>query len=239
MDEKKRFRTALFSSAVIHVLLVVIISVTGILRYTPPADDIIEIAFFGGGGGGGEDVIDTDAPEEEEPSPDVPEPEPEPIPAAPDPEAIVDASQEKKETPAPAPRPARRSAVRGSGPGTGGGSGGGHGGGHGPGIGTGSGEGSGVTANPAVPPRIIRSPQPSYPSSERNAGIEGTVHIRFLIGTDGEVEDVTVIASSGNGNLDGAALSACRRWRFTAARNNQGMPVRCYASIPITFRIRT
>lgn len=238
MDEKKRFRTALFSSLLIHVFLFCVISATGLLRYTPPQDDIIEIAFFGGGGGGGEDVIEAVDPEE--PAAPEPEPEPEPLFEAPppDPDAIIDASQVQEEAPKPAPRPARRSTVRGTGPGTGGGSGGGHGGGHGPGFGTGSGEGTGVTANPAVPPRIIRSPQPAYPSAERNAGIEGTVHIRFLIGTEGQVEDVTVVASSGNGNLDRAAISACQRWQFTAARNSQGMPVRCYASIPITFVIR-
>lgn len=69
-----------------------------------------------------------------------------------------------------------------------------------------------------MPPRIIKSYQPAYPSAERNAGIEGTVVIRFLIDQNGNVEDVTLINSSGNANLDNAAVSAGYKWRFSPAK---------------------
>ena len=71
-----------------------------------------------------------------------------------------------------------------------------------------------------------------------NAGIGGTVMLRLLVGTDGLVESVTVLFSSGNANLDAAATSAIKRWKFTSARNQAGRNVRCYLSIPITFRIK-
>lgn len=243
MDEKRRRNWGFAGSAIIHVLIFLIVSFTGLFQFTHAQENIVEVTFFGGGGGGGSDnagVIEETEPEAaaavEETS---------------DSDAIFEANKEEK--PAVVKKQQVKPVVKSSGkgkgtgqgsgtgsgigPGSGFGSGGGHGSGHGTGTGSGSGPGSGITSSPAVPPRIIKSYQPPYPSAERNAGVEGTVSIRFLIGTDGSVEDVTVTSSSGNANLDNAAVAACRKWRFTAAKNSSGLPVRCYASIPIIFKI--
>ena len=237
MDEKRRRNWGFAGSAIIHVLIFLIVSFTGLFQFTHAQENIVEVTFFGGGGGGGSDnagVIEETEPEAaaavEETS---------------DSDAIFEANKEEK--PAVVKKQQVKPVVKssgkgkgtgqGSGTGSGIGPGGGHGSGHGTGTGSGSGPGSGITSSPAVPPRIIKSYQPPYPSAERNAGVEGTVSIRFLIGTDGSVEDVTVTSSSGNANLDNAAVAACRKWRFTAAKNSSGLPVRCYASIPIIFKI--
>ncbi len=243
MDEKRRRNWGFAGSAIIHVLIFLIVSFTGLFQFTHAQENIVEVTFFGGGGGGGSDnagVIEETEPEAaaavEETS---------------DSDAIFEANKEEK--PAVVKKQQVKPVVKSSGkgkgtgqgsgtgsgigPGSGSGSGGGHGSGHGTGTGSGSGPGSGITSSPAVPPRIIKSYQPPYPSAERNAGVEGTVSIRFLIGTDGSVEDITVTSSSGNANLDNAAVAACRKWRFTAAKNSSGLPVRCYASIPIIFKI--
>lgn len=243
MDEKRRRNWGFAGSAIIHVLIFLIVSFTGLFQFTHAQENIVEVTFFGGGGGGGSDnagVIEETEPEAaaavEETS---------------DSDAIFEANKEEK--PAVVKKQQVKPVVKSSGkgkgtgqgsgtgsgigPGSGSGSGGGHGSGHGTGTGSGSGPGSGITSSPAVPPRIIKSYQPPYPSAERNAGVEGTVSIRFLIGNDGSVEDVTVTSSSGNANLDNAAVAACRKWRFTAAKNSSGLPVRCYASIPIIFKI--
>lgn len=243
MDEKRRRNWGFAGSAIIHVLIFLIVSFTGLFQFTHAQENIVEVTFFGGGGGGGSDnagVIEETEPEAaaavEETS---------------DSDAIFEANKEEK--PAVVKKQQVKPVVKSSGkgkgtgqgsgtgsgigPGSGSGSGGGHGSGHGTGTGSGSGPGSGITSSPAVPPRIIKSYQPPYPSAERNAGVEGTVSIRLLIGTDGNVEDVTVTSSSGNANLDNAAVAACRKWRFTAAKNSSGLPVRCYASIPIIFKI--
>lgn len=243
MDEKRRRNWGFAGSAIIHVLIFLIVSFTGLFQFTHAQENIVEVTFFGGGGGGGSDnagVIEETEPEAaaavEETS---------------DSDAIFEANKEEK--PAVVKKQQVKPVVKSSGkgkgtgqgsgtgsgigPGSGSGSGGGHGSGHGTGTGSGSGPGSGITSSPAVPPRIIKSYQPPYPSAERNAGVEGTVSIRFLIGTDGSVEDVTVTSSSGNANLDNAAVAACRKWRFTAAKNSSGLPVRCYTSIPIIFKI--
>ena len=215
-----------------------IVSFTGLFQFTHAQENIVEVTFsvvveVGGSDNAG--VIEETEPEAaaavEETS---------------DSDAIFEANKEEK--PAVVKKQQVKPVVKSSGkgkgtgqgsgtgsgigPGSGSGSGGGHGSGHGTGTGSGSGPGSGITSSPAVPPRIIKSYQPPYPSAERNAGVEGTVSIRFLIGTDGSVEDVTVTSSSGNANLDNAAVAACRKWRLLAAKTVQ-LPVRCYASITV------
>ena len=232
-DEKKRRNAGFIGSALIHILIVLVISFTGLLHFSSNTEDIVEVTFFGGGGGGGNGVeaaiVNDGAADEESTSVE------EIVQDNND--AILEAS---KDIPPSSPSKHKAAAVKskGSSAGTGTGYGSGRGSGTGPGSGSGTGEGTGVTASPAVPPRIIKSYQPSYPSAERNAGIEGTVVIRFLIDQNGNVEDVTLINSSGNANLDNAAVSAGYKWRFSPAKNNGGSPVRCYASIPITFKIR-
>ena len=87
----------------------------------------------------------------------------------------------------------------------------------------GTGEGGGYaggdpSANPAIPPRLLKSRQPSYPSSARSASIEGTTTVRILVGYDGEVESVIVAESSGNAALDAAAVDACYGWRLAVLK---------------------
>lgn len=232
-DEKKRRNAGFIGSVLIHILIVLVISFTGLLHFSSDTEDIVEVTFFGGGGGGGNGVeaaiVNDGAADEESTSVEKIVQD--------NNDAILEAS---KDIPPSSSSKHKAAAVKskGSSAGTGTGYGSGRGSGHGTGTGIGYGGGTGVTASPAVPPRIIKSYQPAYPSAERNAGIEGTVVIRFLIDQNGNVEDVTLINSSGNANLDIAAVSAGYKWRFSPAKNNGGSPVRCYASIPITFKIR-
>lgn len=245
MNEKKRRNAGVIGSALVHILIVLVISVTGLLHTSHVADDIVEVTFFGGGGGGGNGSEIETAVEEETPAEETATAE---ETVQNDSDAIFETAKENKPVKKAAPKP--KAAVKsgtgtgrgsgngsGTGPGSGSGSGGGHGSGHGTGTGSGYGEGNGVTSSPAIPPRIVKSYQPPYPSAERNAGIQGTVTIRFLIDQNGNVEDVAIINSSGNANLDSAAVSAGYKWRFSPAKSKTGNPVRCYANIPITFKI--
>ena len=117
--------------------------------------------------------------------------------------------------------------------GTGGGIGGGPGTGQGPGPGTGPGTGTGPTRGP----RIVSGTKPEYPDNARNKGWEGTVRLQILVGTEGQVEDVRVIGSSGYAELDQAALRAVRSWRFSPALQ-KGMPVAAWATLPVVFDLR-
>lgn len=255
MDTQKRQRVGILGSVIIHCLVFLLIAFSGVLNAAQANnDDIVEVTMYGGGGGGGggqgdgsDGAIEEAADSSNADGSIAPE-------ATPQADEIFQG--DKKETASTKPQQASKKAYAkkgtgsgggigtghgtgfgsGIGPGSGSGSGGGHGSGHGTGVGSGYGPGSSIYSAPAVPPRLVYNPSPSYPANERNAGIQGTAVLRLLVGKDGRVEAVSVLTSSGNANLDQAASSACYRWKFTAARNQAGQIVRCYMSVPITFR---
>lgn len=59
-----------------------------------------------------------------------------------------------------------------------------------------------------------------YPPREMAAGIEGVTTLRFTITEKGTVRDVTVDVSSGNQNLDAAAIRCAQSWRYRPATHN-------------------
>ena len=66
MDEKRRRNWGFAGSAIIHVLIFLIVSFTGLFQFTHAQENIVEVTFFGGGGGGGSDnagVIEETEPE--------------------------------------------------------------------------------------------------------------------------------------------------------------------------------
>ncbi len=76
-----------------------------------------------------------------------------------------------------------------------------------------------------------------YPDMARRAGIEGRVIVRVLVGADGKARR-TVIEDSDNPMLNDAAVNAINNYGlFTPAVQN-GQPITCWVSIPITFRLR-
>jgi periplasmic protein TonB len=107
----------------------------------------------------------------------------------------------------------------------------------GSGQGTGAGTGSGTGSGPTRGPRIVDGGRPAYPENARNKGWEGTVKLQILVSTEGRVEDVRVVASSGYAELDQAALRAVRAWRFSPALQ-KGTPVAAWATLPITFDLQ-
>lgn len=252
LNERKRTQVGFGVSLGFHVLLFLLLSVSGFfsLNFASADDDITEVAYLsGGGGGGGGGVIEPPAAEEAVPQPQAEEqPQSEPIAELPA-DAIIDPSLKDENAPKPttSSRPAANENTgagggfgsgNGTGSGSGTGSGNGSGTGSGDGDGNGAGTGSGIYDSPAIPPRLISSSFPEYSVASRRAGHEGTALIQMLIGTDGEVEEVNLISSSGYDELDQAALEACAGWSFSAAKNSAGRKVRCYITQPITFRLK-
>jgi protein TonB len=58
-----------------------------------------------------------------------------------------------------------------------------------------------------------------------------------LVNTDGRVEDVRIVASSGYAELDQTAQRAVRSWRFSPALKN-GSPIAAWATVPVVFDLR-
>lgn len=85
-------------------------------------------------------------------------------------------------------------------------------------------------------PVIINRVTPVYPPLAIQAGIEGKVVVRLLVGKDGTVRQVVVEHSTAE-ILNDAALDAARLFRFTPAIMNNG-PVTVWVVFPFTFRLR-
>lgn len=76
-----------------------------------------------------------------------------------------------------------------------------------------------------------------YPEVSLQCGYEGRVIVRFVVSKDGSVCDAEVVCSSGDINLDKEALRVVGimpKWK--AGRKN-GIAVRCYFTLPLSFSI--
>lgn len=75
-----------------------------------------------------------------------------------------------------------------------------------------------------------------YPKVEQRAGLEGTVFLRFVINTDGSIENVEVVRSAGAG-LDAAAKEVIEKSPKWEPGRFRGKPVRSRMTIPIKFKL--
>jgi TonB family protein len=82
--------------------------------------------------------------------------------------------------------------------------------------------------------KLITSVNPVYPALAREAGVEGTVHIRVVVGKDGTVQDARVI--SGPSLLRDAATDAVKQWRYQPTIVD-GKPASVVTTVAIQFRL--
>lgn len=78
---------------------------------------------------------------------------------------------------------------------------------------------------------------PVYPPLAIQAGIEGRVVVRILVGKDGRVHEAAVEFSTAD-CLNDAALAAARAYVFTPAYMNNG-PVSVWVMMPFSFRLKS
>lgn len=82
-----------------------------------------------------------------------------------------------------------------------------------------------------------QNPAPAYPFVPWRRGIEGTVVVRLVIDVAGTVTTATVATSSGCRQLDEAAVTQLKTWRFEPAHDAFG-PIGCVHTQAVVFRIR-
>jgi protein TonB len=75
------------------------------------------------------------------------------------------------------------------------------------------------------------------PSAASLGPPEGRVRLRLLVRSDGTVGSVEVVVSSGDPEVDRAAVDALSRWRFEPARRDGG-PIDSYYFVWVTFQLR-
>jgi TonB family protein len=85
-------------------------------------------------------------------------------------------------------------------------------------------------------PVLVHQVVPAYPDMARMAGIEGKVVVSIVVDTLGAVAGAEVMASSGNGQIDEAALAAAREFRFTPGYQRD-RPVPVLMSVPFKFSL--
>ncbi|HTT84887.1 MAG TPA: energy transducer TonB [Rhizomicrobium sp.] len=91
-----------------------------------------------------------------------------------------------------------------------------------------------------TPPRGIESThtQPPYPVLARRIGEQGTVLLKITVNADGSVQNVTVARSSGDNDLDEAALDWVKaHWRYKPATRD-GKPVVAQAEAQVVFNLK-
>jgi periplasmic protein TonB len=79
-----------------------------------------------------------------------------------------------------------------------------------------------------MPPERIggRISDRDYPRGLSDAGVSGTVSVRYRVGIDGRASDCRITHSSGSDALDSLTCSLIvRRFRFRPARDGEGQPV--------------
>jgi len=109
-------------------------------------------------------------------------------------------------------------------------------------------------ADPAPPPAVAKAPpddsitrmaaptggyqvRPSYPSTARRLGVEGTTLLRVYVAADGGVTDVQLDQTAGHPDRDGAATEAVRRWKFDPGRRGSE-PIGMWVRLPVQFVLK-
>ncbi len=83
----------------------------------------------------------------------------------------------------------------------------------------------------------LHAPEPRYPCDALLGGMEGTVVLQVLVGSDGRALEVRVHQGSRHRVLDDAARrQVLRHWRFRPAMQD-GRPVQAVGLVPVEFRL--
>jgi protein TonB len=102
-----------------------------------------------------------------------------------------------------------------------------------------------MTAPPAPPAPPVQTAavisassceKPEYPSASKRLEEEGTVQLKFLVGSDGKVIESAVEKSSGFRRLDEAARAGLSKCQFKPATVD-GKPQQSWASMKYTWRL--
>ena len=100
-------------------------------------------------------------------------------------------------------------------------------------IGAGKGGGGGTY----VAPSYLKNPPPAYPLEARLSRHEGIVLLAVVVNEAGCAMEVKVLRSSGDAELDRAAVVTVTRWTFQPATAG-GRTVTARVEVPVSFRLK-
>ena len=92
-------------------------------------------------------------------------------------------------------------------------------------------------ATAQVDPRYAGQFQPDYPLRQQRAGVEGSVVVRVLIGTDGRVKAVELVRADDPAFFEATKKRALAKWRFKPATRG-GVAEESWREMTVSFVIR-
>lgn len=85
-------------------------------------------------------------------------------------------------------------------------------------------------------PKCVSCPPAEYDRRAADKGLEGTVLLNVIVGTNGKASDIIIIKGLPYG-LTQKAIEAVGRWTFKPALTPQGQPVEVRQTIEVTFHL--
>jgi TonB family protein len=85
---------------------------------------------------------------------------------------------------------------------------------------------------------IVNRVEPDYPKAAVDRRAQGTTSVAFLVDANGHPGTVRVLHSSGDAQLDEAAVRAVQKWEFKAAMSNSHVVPR-WARLDVNFNLTT
>ena len=83
--------------------------------------------------------------------------------------------------------------------------------------------------------KLLKIVRPVYPIQSQSAGIEGTVLLRAVISTSGDLIGLTVL-NTAEADLAKAAIDAVGQWKYQPTLLN-GVPVEVVTTVTVNFRL--
>lgn len=87
-----------------------------------------------------------------------------------------------------------------------------------------------------LPLYVVKRVYPDYPEDQRLAGLQDTVVIRYIIGTDGWIKDLSILQHAKQRAFDDATIRALREWRFKPLIHD-GHPIEVVHELTVFFEL--
>ena len=87
-----------------------------------------------------------------------------------------------------------------------------------------------------LPLYVLHRVYPEYPEEQRLLGRDATVIVRYIIGTDGWVKELSILQHAKNAAFDDATLKALREWRFQPLMQ-EGKPIEVVHELTVFFEL--
>lgn len=95
-----------------------------------------------------------------------------------------------------------------------------------------------IFVDAGVDPRYANGLQPPYPGRLQREQVEGKATVKVLIGTDGRVKTVQLVAADDPGFFKATEEQALKRWRFKPAMRD-GVAVESWKQMTVHFRLES